>query len=399
MNKNRILFSTSWIFILLLSCSKSTDTENLNIEKQILPIPIWVDNRVIKSSIYAEFPVVKNEISFDQFMKMENKGTEDKVLADYFNCFLRIKYSSCREISRDQYGEKDDEKGVKDFFEKDPGDDTYHKLFGFLPIGNRRIYLVDRSMEGRHFLDSPMLFRKSNADEFVHVFGAYAFYESYPMYAYWFSKEKSSEYKSIQSRFLDSKENNFIKLVPDFDKDVVGDKWYRNKGKMPVTFYVKGNEYYVNILDPDINPELLKQSQGLNLYHQYLKTIETGTKEQILDLFMRPKSYKDVSELTEAQMSTFKARSSKNGHIRFVVDADPVFFIFYSLFEHQRDKPESEDLGLVTIVKESDRKFKVGNHLLSSANIDDGLFSKKLFIDKILRPRVLSLFKKRKIIK
>lgn len=109
-------------------------------------------------------------------------------------------------------------------------------------------------------------------------------------------------------------------------------------------------------------------------------------------MFMKPGTYKNqkekISKLSDEDMQQdYRNRILRNyGHVRFVVDADPVYLIFYS-FNGEQGALDKEMIGMFPIYREGKDKFKIANFPPGNDDIKR-LFYKTDFFKRIFNPRV-----------
>ena len=76
-------------------------------EKRIYHVPVFMEDRYVKSGILVEFPFQKYDVPFDQFYNKQSKlNDHEKVLKDWFRCFLDKTPDPCIDILRDQDGKR-----------------------------------------------------------------------------------------------------------------------------------------------------------------------------------------------------------------------------------------------------------------------------------------------------
>ncbi len=360
---------------------------------QVYPVFLNLEESAVKSGVLMKFPVKNYDFSVEDFLNIKTGLSKvETALKSYLICRREWTFASCKNAFTDEKGNSYSRNRLMKVLKNEPDSDRFVKIFKSVHLGNKIWFVLEYlNAEGKRIIGY-VPYTKTRGNRYTFLSEALDFYESFSINAVTQSLVNPKLHRALPTDTVKSGDPNRFKYVVNFQ----GNKKPAHIPKdQQVTFYFKGRPFYLNIMGESISEEFLKQNPALAFYRRYLKTLSSGTKEEVLRFYTKPKTFEKVKEftdrITEEQFKDFgKDSVAEESEIRFMIEADPFYLIFYS--KGKGPSPDKELWKMATVYKISQNQYKITN--VKTHNNLTSMFFRTDFVKRTLMPMVMAHVKK-----
>ena len=366
-------FKFLFAFLILLTFAHCSPPQEAEQEKKISPaeelerhvfsVILSKESSYAKSGMFIEFPAKKYGLSVEEFLgKTSGLSPVEKIFKDYLN-----------------------NRSKKD---------KVIKILMALHLGNlvQFSFLKEDSNGQKNF--GVVAFKKINEGKYQRLQGFLPYHASFTVLSAMKTLIEPENYPPLPQDIVKSLGPDSIQFVMPF-KDKGNHKPEDIPKEKRIVLYLKGNPFYLNILDESISEEFFEKNPALDFYRQYLQALSSGTKEDVYKYYWEPDTLKkrkqSLESLTKEQFKYYgKGEAEDGSEIRFLIDADPYYLIIYAM--RKGPSPDKEIWKVARIYKTQNAGYKMTDIYLN----DDltHLLFRTAFKDRVLMPKIMARFEK-----
>ncbi len=349
-----------------------------------------------RSSMYIEFPIKEYGITTEAFLrKKSGLSPVEKAFKNYLICRREWTYESCKDSFRNEKGKSYSRKRIMEILNNGPDGDKFINILMALHLGN----LIEFSftMKGSNGATTfgSTVYEKINENTYRRLYGALPYHASLTVISAFRSFIEPENYPRLTRDIVKSLGPDRIQYVMPF-KDKENRKPESISKEQRIALYLKGHPFYLNILDKRINTKVFKKYPVLAFYRQYLQTLSSGIKESVFRYYWEPDTLKSMKRYIESmkgeEFKNYGKGEAKDGsEIRFLIDADPYYFIIYAV--RKGPSPDKEMWRLARIYKTPNDGYKMYDVKLVSDDLTYTFF-KTDFKNRVLMPRIRNHIRK-----
>lgn len=343
-----------------------------------------------KSTMFIEFPVKEYGYSIEEFLRKTSElSPVEKTFKNYLICRREWTYESCKDSYRDDKGNLYSRKKIMETLENRPKGNEFIDILMALHLGDLVQFTFTKKDSNGQATPGVTVYEKINRNRYRELRGAMPYHASLTMISAIRTLIEPENYPHLPRDIVKSLGPDRIQYVMPFK-----DKGNRKPESIPkgqrIVLYLKGHPFYLNLLDEKINMAVLEKHPALAFYRQYLLTLSSGIKEEAYQYYWEPDTLKSMKQsiegMTKEQFKNYGMGKAEDGsEIRFLIDADPYYFIIYAMRKGQ--SPDKEIWQLARIYKTPNDGYKMTDVKLVGDDLTYTFF-KTDFKDRVLMSRI-----------